>query len=40
MRKTFSKILVAINESSKSPDIAVNYATKLLSDFKEFVSIE
>ena len=32
-KKTFSKILVAINESSKSADKAVDYATKIALDY-------
>jgi len=32
-RKTFSNILVAINESSKSADHAVDYATKIAQDY-------
>jgi len=32
-KKTFSKILVAINESSKTVDKAVNYATRIAKDY-------
>jgi nucleotide-binding universal stress UspA family protein len=32
-KKTFSKILVAINESSKTEDNAVNYATRIAKDY-------
>lgn len=32
-KKTFSKILVAINESSKSADKAVDYATRIAKDY-------
>ena len=32
-KKTFSKILVAIHESSKSADKAVDYATRIAKDY-------
>ena len=32
-KKTFSKILVAIHESSKSADKAVDYATRIATDY-------
>jgi nucleotide-binding universal stress UspA family protein len=31
-KKTFSKILVAINDSSKTVDRAINYATRIAKD--------
>jgi glycine betaine transporter len=38
-KKTFSKILVAINESSKSADKAVDYATKIAQDYNSLLII-
>jgi len=38
-KKTFSKILVAINESSKSADKAVDYATKISQDYNSLLII-
>jgi hypothetical protein len=35
-KKTFSKILVPINESSKSVDKAVDYATKIAQNYNSF----
>jgi len=32
-KKTFSKILVAINESNKAVDRAINYATRIAKDY-------
>jgi nucleotide-binding universal stress UspA family protein len=38
-KKTFSKILVTINESSKSADKAVDYATKIAQDYNSLLII-
>lgn len=38
-RKTFSKILVAIHESSKSADKAVDYATRIAQDYNAILVV-
>jgi nucleotide-binding universal stress UspA family protein len=38
-KKTFLKILVAIHESSKSTDKAVDYATKIAQDYKAMLVV-
>lgn len=38
-KKTFSKILVAINESSKSTDKAVYYATRIAKDYNAILVV-
>jgi nucleotide-binding universal stress UspA family protein len=38
-KKTFSKILVAINESSKSADKAVSYATRIVKDYNSILVV-
>jgi len=38
-KKTFSKILVAINESSKSADKAVYYATRIAKDYNAILVV-
>ncbi|MFN2435323.1 MAG: universal stress protein [Nitrososphaeraceae archaeon] len=38
-KKTFSKILVAINESSKSADKAVSYATRIAKDYNAILVV-
>ena len=38
-KKTFSKILVAINESSKSTDKAVYYATRIAKDYNALLVV-
>jgi nucleotide-binding universal stress UspA family protein len=38
-KKTFSKILVAIHESSKSADKAVDYATRIAKDYNAFLVV-
>ena len=38
-KKTFSKILVAIHESSKSADKAVDYATRIAKDYNAMLVV-
>jgi nucleotide-binding universal stress UspA family protein len=38
-KKTFSKILVAIHESSKSADKAVDYATRIAKDYNAILVV-
>jgi nucleotide-binding universal stress UspA family protein len=38
-KKTFSKILVAIHESSKSADKAVDYATRIAKDYNALLVV-
>jgi len=38
-KKTFSKILVAIHESSKSADKAVDYATRIAKDYNTILVV-
>jgi len=38
-RKTFSKILVAMHESSKSADKAVDYATRIAKDYNAILVV-
>jgi nucleotide-binding universal stress UspA family protein len=38
-RKTFSKVLVAIHESSKSADKAVDYATRIAKDYNAILVV-
>lgn len=38
-KKTFSKILVAIHESSKSADKAVDYATRIAQDYNALLVV-